>query len=295
MLGHNRNSAPVLQSNILPLADALLQGLSSSDLDRCDAFKVGSQLCCTLKRAHRAGWLNRDVRPCNIVLATSWPTAEGATRGPAPAASQAAVDEGGAATSHQQWQPPPWPNAASSSPSLPQSAFLIDWGTAINVSDGPKLYEGGLRYASTRLLRHFSGHGYPLGGQQQGGHLLEGGQLQGGQLQGGGQEHADQEPGGQVQGGVPDAAPFRCPVPYHASDDLVSLVRSLFVLRHPCFKQQLEGSPSEDFAGIAREALQLWDTWLGEASGRSGWRAAEAKAEACDYEGVGEALDALLE
>ena len=99
----------------------------------------------------------------------------------------------------------------------------------------------------------------------------------------------------QQQSGVSAASRQLLPVKYIPADDLVSLVKSMFALRHPDFRRQLEGTPSEDFDGIAREALQLWDAWLGEGSGRPQWRAAEAKAQECDYEGVGSALDALLE
>ena len=160
---------------------------------------------------------------------------------------------------------------------------MIDWGTAIQTTAGPTLYEGGLRYASRRLLLHFSGT-ESQNQQQQPGHVPRQPQQQG-ELQ---------QPM-RVTHHPSAARPSMIPVQYTASDDLVSLVKSFFALRHPTVRELLEGSPSEDYEGIAREALQLWDSWLGDASGRAGWRRAEALAESCDYDGLASALDALLE
>ena len=42
------------------------------------------------------------------------------------------------------------------------------------------------------------------------------------------------------------AGGFCVPVEYKASDDLISLVRSMFALRHPDFRRCLDGTPSED-------------------------------------------------
>ena len=158
-------------------------------------------------------------------------------------------------------------------------AYLIDWGTAIRSTAGPTLYEGGLRYASRRLLMHLSGMQLQQGGVRQ-------------PLQGA--SHLGEQSLG-VASCSSATRPSTIPVQYTASDDLISLVRSLFALRHPSFRQLLEGSPSEDFEGIARDALRLWDSWLGESSGRVGWRRAEELAGSCDYSGLASALDALLE
>ena len=78
--------------------------------------------------------------------------------------------------------------------------------------------------------------------------------------------------------------PFWPPVQYKAADDLISLVRSMFALRHPKFKLLLEASAFNNSpTSTACEALRLWDLWLGEGSGRMTWQAAEVMA---DYDGL---------
>ena len=239
-----------------------VQTLSTDHLDRCRTLKLGSQLCRILRSAHQAGWVNRDVRLCNMVLAP--PRRPNAAAGSSTAVAASGTDP--SSGTGPQWIRPPWPRVESSggatatapsSSDFPSSAappspptedldvYLIDWGTASWLPGGPALYEGGLRYASRRLLLHFSG------ALQVGQHLGVGGSA----LR-------------QQQFGASTASRQLLPVEYTPADDLVSLVKSMFALRHPDFRRQLEGTPSEDFDGIAGEALQLWDMWLGEGRGR---------------------------
>ena len=124
---------------------------------------------------------------------------------------------------------------------------LVDWGTAIPVQGSPRVFEGGLKYASRRVLQHLS------------------------------------QPGG-----------LTTPIAFLPADDLASIVRSLFALKHRLFKQKLDALAGDDAQHVACGALELWDQWLSSSS-RPGWRAAEEQAEACAYDAVADALDALME
>ena len=145
--------------NLHCLSGSPVQTLSPDHLDRCRPLNLGSQLCRILRSVHQAGWMNRDIRLCNMILAPP--------RRPNAAASSSTAAASGtdpSSATGPQWIRPPWPRvessggasaAASTSESLSiedLDVYLIDWGTAIRVTDGPTLYEGGLRYASRRCL-----------------------------------------------------------------------------------------------------------------------------------------------
>eukprot|EP00195_Chlamydomonas_chlamydogama_P013761 CAMPEP_0202895636 /NCGR_PEP_ID=MMETSP1392-20130828/4785_1 /ASSEMBLY_ACC=CAM_ASM_000868 /TAXON_ID=225041 /ORGANISM="Chlamydomonas chlamydogama, Strain SAG 11-48b" /LENGTH=554 /DNA_ID=CAMNT_0049580703 /DNA_START=472 /DNA_END=2136 /DNA_ORIENTATION=- len=162
--------------------------VSSECLDQESAPDLCQQLCSTLQQVHSRGWVNRDIRPSNI------------------------IEVGG-------------------------STVVIDWGTAMRTLQAATAFSGGVHCASDNVLQQLAA-------------------------------------GRHVQ--------------YNPSDDLVALVRTMFVLRYPTMHRGLSHIKTDDVDKIK----QLWSRWLAT---RPRWRELEALAMEVKYEQLGNELSSQMQ